>query len=144
MMNNRNDWKEIPGYEGLYEIDKFGNVKSLRKNTRIFDKETYIMKQKIDDKGYARVNLHKNGIQKSELVSRLVARTYIPNPNNYQEVGHNDDNKLNNNVKNLYWTTRQENLTHNGLELRIRDKRKENGIKRVIEALLWLNLQSLV
>lgn len=128
-------WKDIPGYEGLYQIDEFGNVKSLRSKTRIKDKEHGIMQQKLDTKGYCRVNLHKDGIQKAELVSRLVAKTYIPNPNNYPEVGHNDDCKLNNSVDNLYWTTRQENLTHNDLHLKIRDIRSQGGIERVKEAL---------
>lgn len=128
-------WKDIPGYEGLYQVDETGNVKSLRSNTRIRDKEQGIMSQKLDNKGYRRVNLSKDGVQKSELVSRLVAKTYIPNPNNYPEVGHNDDCKLNNSVDNLYWTTRQENLTHNDLHLKIRDIRSQGGIERVKEAL---------
>lgn len=120
-------WKDIPGYEGLYQVDETGNVKSLRSNTRIRDKEQGIMSQKLDNKGYRRVNLSKDGVQKSELVSRLVAKTYIPNPNNYPEVGHNDDCKLNNSVDNLYWTTRQENLTHNDLHLKIRDIRSQGA-----------------
>lgn len=93
------------------------------------------MRQKYDTKGYLRVNLHKNGHCRAELVSRMVASAFIPNPNGYLEVGHNDDCKCNNCVENLYWTTRQENLTHNNLHLRIRDKRNQGGLQRVIDSL---------
>lgn len=128
-------WREIPGYEGLYEVSNTGRIRSLRPKTRIADKEGGIMRQKYDTKGYLRVNLHKEGKCRAELVRRKVAEAFIPNPNNYPEVGHDDDCKTNNAVENLYWTTRQENLTHNGLNLRVRDKRSGDGIKRVIEAL---------
>lgn len=127
-------WKPVVGYEGLYEVSNFGRVKSLIKNTRIFDKENKIMRQKKDAKGYWRVNLHKNQKCKAEIVSRLVAIAFIENPNGYKDVGHNDDNKNNNCVENLYWTFPAENLTHNNLHLKIRDKRQKN-IFRVIEAL---------
>lgn len=129
------EWRDIPGYEGLYEVSNTGKVRSLRMGTRIIDKENHIMQQKYDSKGYLRVNLHKNGRCKAELVSRMVAEAFVPNPNGYLEVGHDDDCKVNNNADNLYWTTRQENLTHNNLQLRIRDKRNANGLKRVVEAL---------
>ena len=72
------------------------------------------MRQKRDNHGYMRVNLHKDGVCKSELVSRLVAKAFIPNPNNLPHVGHNDDIKSNNHVSNLYWTDYKENNYHNG------------------------------
>lgn len=99
-------WREIPGYEGLYEVSNTGRIRSLRPKTRIADKEGGIMRQKYDIKGYLRVNLHKEGKCRAELVSRKVAEAFIPNPNNYPEVGHDDDCKTNNAVENLYWTTR--------------------------------------
>ena len=131
----REEWRKVPGYEELYEVSSIGRIRSLRPNTRIFDKENGIMRQKFDDKGYLRVNLHKDGKCKAALVSRVVAEAFIPNPNDYPEVGHDDDCKTNNTVENLYWTTRQENLTHNNLHLRIRDLRNQNGLKRVVDAL---------
>lgn len=134
-MESNEEWRTIPGYDGLYEVSNAGRVRSLRSNTRIFDKEHGIMRQKYDSKGYLRVNLHKNGKCKAELVSRLVAETFIPNPNEYPEVGHDDDCKTNNTVENLYWTTRQENLTHNNLNLRIRDLRNQSGLQRVVDTL---------
>lgn len=128
------EWRPVVGYEGLYEVSSIGRVRSLRKNTRIVDKTENIMRQKNDNKGYFRVNLHKDGKCKAELVSRLVARAFIPNPNGYKQVGHDDDNKKNNTVENLYWTHPQENLMHNGLHLRIRDLRQKN-IHKIVDAL---------
>lgn len=128
------EWKEIPGYEGLYEVSTSGRVRSLRQGTRIKDKESRIMMQKRDNHGYFRVNLYKGGKCKAELVSRLVALAFVENPKGYKEVGHDDDNKENNSVENLYWTDRKENLTHNGLHLRIRDLRQKN-IQKVVDAL---------
>lgn len=72
------------------------------------------MRQKDDGKGYYRVNLYKDGKCKSELVSRLVAMAFIQNPDGFLVVGHMDDNKKNNCVSNLYWTTTKENNYHNG------------------------------
>lgn len=76
-------WAPCRGYEGLYEISNKGKIRSLLKGTRIIDDKTGIMKQKIDTHGYYRINLHKNKTMKSELISRLVAMAFIPNPNNF-------------------------------------------------------------
>ena len=95
-------------------VSSTGRVKSLREDTRIADKTNRIMRQKFDDKGYLRVNLHRNKKCKAELVSRLVALAFIPNPDNLPMVGHDDDNKKNNHVENLYWTDSRENNNHNG------------------------------
>lgn len=135
MSNDFEEWRPIPGYENLYEVSNEGRVRSLRIGTRIKVKENRIMCQKYDTNGYLRVNLHKDGSQRSELVSRMVAKAFVPNPNGFPEVGHNDDNKMNNTPENLYWTTQQENLVHNNLHLKKRDKRNQGGIERVKEAL---------
>ncbi len=127
-------WLPVVGYEGLYEVSNTGRVKSLRNSTRIKDRENGIMQQKFDTKGYLRVNLTKDKKSKALLVSRLVANAFIPKVDGFDEVGHNDDNKENNTVENLYWTNRSENLTHNGLHLRIRDLRQKK-IGNVIKAL---------
>ena len=108
------EWRDVVGYEGLYQVSSIGRVRSLRENTRIVDKENGIMRQKYDRRGYLRVNLHKDGKCKALLVSRLVAMAFIDNPDNYPVVGHMDDNKTNNTVENLYWTTQKENHYHNG------------------------------
>lgn len=111
---NIEEWRACAGYEGLYEVSNIGRVRSLRRKTRIVDKEAGIMKLKTDHHGYYRVNLHKDGKNKGEIVSRLVAKTFIPNPDNLPHVGHNDDDMTNNTVENLYWTDAKENNNHNG------------------------------
>ena len=89
-------WRPVVGYEGLYEVSLIGRVRSNIPSTRIADKLHKIMRQKVDDHGYLRVNLTKNKTAKAWLVSRLVAEAFIPNPNGYPMVGHNDDVKTNN------------------------------------------------
>tara|TARA_B110000285_G_scaffold24581_1_gene23692 strand:- start:100 stop:582 length:483 start_codon:yes stop_codon:yes gene_type:complete len=87
---------EIEGFEN-YTIDETGNIWNKKRN--IF------MKPYINNKGYLRVGLHKNGKEKKFLVHRLVALAFIPNPNNYPEVDHFDINPSNNNLSNLRWAT---------------------------------------
>ena len=99
-------WCPIKGYEGLYEVSDQGRVRSLK-----FGKER-IMKQLITPKGYIRVGLRKNGYQKMYLVHRLVAQTFIPNPDNLTEVNHKDEDKINNKVSNLEWCDRKYNINY--------------------------------
>lgn len=122
----REKWGEVPRYRGLYEVSTKGRVRSKRNKTRIVDKENNIMREKVDTHGYLRVNLHdENGRCKAELISRLVAETFIPNPKNLPHVGHDDDNKTNNNVSNLYWTNSEENNRHNGKLERFHEAHRE-------------------
>ena len=100
-------WKEIKGYEGLYEISSYGNVKSYHKN------QTILLKQSKMKKGYMRVKLvDKNKNEYSPLVHVLVATAFIPNPENKPQVNHKDAIKWNNNVDNLEWNTQSENQKH--------------------------------
>lgn len=92
----------IKGYEGLYEIDRQGNVYSER---------TGLMKCYIDH-GYVKIGLTKNHVRKNYYIHRLVAGAFIPNPNNLPEVNHIDGNKQNNSVNNLEWITSKENQKH--------------------------------
>lgn len=100
------DWKDIKGYEGSYQVSNLGNVKSLIKN---------IILSKFDNgKGYKKVNL----LKKQFYIHRLVALNFIENPLNKPQVNHKDGNKQNNNVENLEWCTSKENINHaniNGL-----------------------------
>lgn len=110
------EWKDVVGYEGLYEVSDMGRIRSKRKNTRIKDKENRIMKQKFDDKGYLRINLTRDKKQKSLLVSRIVAEAFVKNPfpEKLKVVGHENDIKTQNMACNLYWTDARENNFHNG------------------------------
>jgi hypothetical protein len=111
-------WHPIKGYEGYYEIHPTGDIKSLERkipsNNR-FNKMNYSVKERIlkpNVKRYAGVTLVKDGIKKYPTVHRLVAETFIPNPDNKKTINHKDGNKLNNNTSNLEWSTHSENVIH--------------------------------
>lgn len=101
-------YKDIPNYEGLYQISNLGNVKSLQ---NYGNQKERIMKLSIK-RGYYEVGLRKNGIKKYYLVHRLVAQTFLDNSNNLPQVNHKDENKLNNYVDNLEWCTASYNNTY--------------------------------
>lgn len=109
-------WKDIEGYEGIYQVSNFGNVKVLRreiwngKGIRI--QEEKILKQSTNMWGYCIVTLTKNSVRLPHKVHRLVAKAFIPNYENKEQVNHIDGDKTNNHVENLEWNTRQENMSH--------------------------------
>lgn len=96
-------WKDIKGYEGLYQVSNLGRVKSFAKRGNgkgKFYKDGKIMK--LQDNGmYFEVQLHKDGVIKHKLVHRLVAEAFIQNPCNYETVDHIDRNRYNNVISNL-------------------------------------------
>lgn len=100
-------WKVIPAFGGRYEASRIGEIRhSLNKNIR---------KARINRYGYLQMNFPRNdGTRKNAtmLVHRLIALTFIPNPNNLPEVNHIDGNKQNNCVENLEWCTCSENTKH--------------------------------
>lgn len=102
-------WKDVKGYEGLYQVSNFGRVRSLNyKHTKNVKELAY----RINHKGYIDVHLSKNGKSKHLVVHRLVAKTFIPNPNNLPQINHIDGNKQNNRIDNLEWCNNSENLKH--------------------------------
>ncbi len=104
-------WKDIKGYEGLYQASNLGNIKSLdhirkkgKKENQICISKGKILKQaKQKESGYMFVVLSKNGKTKGFRVHRLIAETFLDNFNNYKCVNHKDENKENNNANNLEW-----------------------------------------
>ena len=94
-------WKDIKGYEGLYQVSNFG---------RIANKKYKIKTNELYKNGYLYVDLYKYNKRKRMLVHRLVAKAFISNPNNLPQVNHIDGNKENNNVENLEWCTCSYNL----------------------------------
>lgn len=102
-------WKDIPGWEGLYQVSNTGKVKSL--NYHNTSEENYIKPEKIR-RGYLRVGLSKNNKKIRYLVHRLVAEAFIPNPNNYPQVNHKDENPVNNSVDNLEWCDAKYNANY--------------------------------
>lgn len=103
------EWRDIKGYEGIYQISNKGRVKSLGNNkTR---KEKILRPGKR--KGYFYISLCKKGEKPKYFdIHRLVAQAFLPNPDNLPVVNHKDENKLNNNVENLEWCTYQYNNTY--------------------------------
>lgn len=93
---------DIKGFEGLYAVTSCGKVWSYRSKK--------FLEQAIDEDGYRRVTLRKEGVKKSFLVHRLVALAYIPNPNNLETVDHIDNCKNHNCIGNLQWMTRGDNV----------------------------------
>lgn len=115
-MTHKEQWRPIPQYEGLYEISTFGKVRSIalytNHHTLVMRKSAIMLKQEITVDGYSRVVLCKNGMKKHMAVHRLVALTYIPNPNNLPQVNHKDENPQNNSVDNLEWCTGKQNCNY--------------------------------
>lgn len=103
-------WKDIKGYEGAYQISNLGSVKSLKHRGLIRDK---ILKPAFV-RGYLCVSLCVNGtkFRKTHKVHRLVAQTFLDNPENKPTVNHKDGDKANNSVTNLEWATMLENNIH--------------------------------
>ena len=110
MNREEENWKDIEGYEGLYQVSDKGRVKSLNYNHTGKEK---IMKLKTTKKGYLSIALHKYGKQEYLRVHRLVAQAFIPNPDNLPQVNHKDEDKTNNCVENLEWCTAKYNLEYN-------------------------------
>ena len=102
-------WKDIVGYEGLYQVSDLGNVRSLNwKNCGI----AHNLCLKKHPCGYSQVVLFKDGAKRAVTVHRLVAEAFIDNPNKYKQINHKDENKRNNAVLNLEWCTASYNVKY--------------------------------
>lgn len=104
-------WKDIEGYEQLYQISNLGNVKSLGNGGSNASKDKILKPAKLKY-GYLTVNLCKQGKRKQYQIHRLVAQAFIDNPNNLPEVNHKDEDKTNNYIENLEWCERKYNINY--------------------------------
>ncbi|MFA5558654.1 MAG: NUMOD4 domain-containing protein [Methanofastidiosum sp.] len=109
-------WKDIRGYEGLYQINEYGQVKSLSRYIQNHSKlqliPERILKPCRAGRGYLAVSLRKNNKTYRKYIHQIVAEMFIENPNNLPVPNHKDGNKLNNCYENLEWSTYSENNQH--------------------------------
>lgn len=110
-------WKPIPEWEDLYEVSTIGNVRVIKLIYKSYNDNNptikYISKKlTLNDRGYPHTSFSRHGFSKSVYVHRLVADTWLPNPDNLPQVNHIDGNKQNNNIHNLEWVTCSENMIH--------------------------------
>ena len=107
---NMEEFRDIKGYEGKYQISNFGRVKSLKDSHGGYRER--ILNPIEHSQGYLTVILYKNGKIKNYKIHRLVAEVFIPNPNNYPCVNHKDENPSNNCVDNLEWCNHKYNINY--------------------------------
>lgn len=130
-------WKDIKGFENHYQISDCGRVKSLartvsRSNGRELPLPERTLVAANDGAGYPFVGLSMYHKLTQIKVHTLVAKHFIPNPENKPQVNHIDGNKLNNNASNLEWVTSQENVIH-AMEIGLSRKQKgENNMKNIL------------
>lgn len=103
-MKQEEIWKPVFGFEETYEVSSLGGVRNHTNG--------YVLKQFHTSKHYLYVNLQKNKQHYERRVHRLVAQAFLPNPNNYPQVNHKDENPQNNNVDNLEWCTNEYNIRY--------------------------------
>ena len=128
-MENIEIWKDIKGYEGLYQVSDCGRIKSLERDVYCQNGIVHHLKEKIlvpalNNKGYQYVNLSKNGKGKLMLVHRLVAMAFIPNPENKSQINHKNEVKTDNVVENLEWCTASYNALYGTRNERIIQNRR--------------------
>ena len=108
-------WKDIQGYEGLYQVSNYGRVKSLERKVKSkggFRKVSErILKPMVTSYGYRAVSFY-NPNNKKYKIHRLVVQAFLNNPNNYEQVNHIDGDKTNNHVDNLEWCSHEMNMQH--------------------------------
>ena len=134
------EWRDIPGFEGIYAVSSLGRVKSLERDSEYYVKGQRrvrhygesLMKQYEDQDGYLQCHLQDHGREVYCNVHRYVAQAFIPNPSGLPEANHIDGNKHNNVVENLEWCNTQYNVSH-ALETGLRGSQKgyDRTVKRV-------------
>lgn len=137
-------WKDIPNYEGMYQVSNLGNVRSLHWNHSNVIKNL----KPFNNGGYLRVAFNTKNAHAKFLVHRLVAIAFIPNPENKEEVNHIDGDKTNNCVNNLEWVTRKENIHHairHGLRpLICTPKRMKGGLNPISKKVVQKNTDGII
>lgn len=105
-------WKDIPEYEGLYQISNLGNIKSQHSNRMSGQRPGKLLKITLMKNGYMSLELRMGDTNKRHLVHRLIAEVFIPNPDKRPVVNHINGIKNDNRIENLEWCTQSENVRH--------------------------------
>lgn len=130
-------WKDVKGYEGLYQVSNQGRVKSFRESTKYGMQKEYILKPSLINSGYHVVTLYApNRPKKKFQIHRLVAETFIDNENNLPCVNHKDENKLNNCVDNLEWCTYEYNNNYGTARIRSIDSKSQSIEQYTLDGVL--------
>lgn len=124
-------WKDIEGYEGCYQVSNLGRLKSLERTVKGNNGGVYVKKEKIltptiNSSGYYHTILRKDGRNVHVYIHRLVAQTFIPNPDNLQQINHISEDKTNNRVDNLEWCSAKYNTNYGTANERRRETLKQN------------------
>ena len=111
------EWKAVVGYEGYYEVSNYGRVKGLNRTIQRSDGRMVTIPERIlspvlDTDGYRQCKLCRDGKYKTVGVHCLVARAFIPNPDNLEDVNHKNFNRTDNHVSNLEWKTHGDNVRY--------------------------------
>ncbi len=112
------EWKPVNDFEGLYEINNYGEVRSLDRLVFHRGNQTYhflegrTLKSRVNNRGYQAVVLSKEGKCYTKFIHRLMADAFLPNPLSKKYINHRDGVKTNNALENLEWVSHSENMKH--------------------------------
>ena len=143
--NEMEIWKDIAGFEEYYQVSNLGRVRSkdriIATSVNSYLKKGRVLKLHYDNKHpYLSFALHVENTNKTCMVHRIVAETFIPNPKGLPCVNHKDEDKRNNNVSNLEWCDYSYNATYKGARYRNVINRTKNGSKNSERPVLMFNL----
>lgn len=121
-MKSKEQWKDIEGYEGLYQVSTWGNVRNVKRGKMLKP-----CKHKL---GYLSVMLYKHNKPKRYNIHRLVAIAFLEKPDEYNLVNHIDEDKTNNRVSNLEWCSPEYNMSYGTIHKRLSEKRGHDARKK--------------
>ena len=137
-------WKDVVGYEGLYQVSNMGRVKSFCQSTKFHKQKEFILKPSLINSGYEVVTLYSKEKRKKFQIHRLVATAFIPNPDNLPCVNHKDENKVNNCVSNLEWCTYQYNNNYGTARIRTAETKATPIVQKTLDGKLLATYQSAI